>query len=170
MRDRAANNSGPGPELRVADRNFLQARAARFARACAMASIRKEFTVAVPAAAVWDALRDVGAVHTRLARGFVTDCRLDGGERIVTFANGFVARELIVDVDDAARRLAYSAASERLRHHHASFQVSEIGPASCRVVWVADLLPHEAAQVVGAMMAQGVASMTQTLESHSPAA
>jgi hypothetical protein len=135
-----------------------------------MASIRKEFTVAALAAAVWDALRDVGAVHTRLARGFVTDCRLDGAERTVTFANGFVARELIVDVDDAARRLAYSAASEHLRHHHASFQVSEIGPARCRVVWVVDLLPREAAQVVGAMMAQGVASMTQTLESHSPAA
>src|SRR4051812_50083549 len=117
MRDRAANNSGPGPELRVADRNFLQARAARFARACAMASIRKEFTVAVPAAAVWDALRDVGAVHTRLARGFVTDCRLDGGERIVTFANGFGARELIGGVGDAARRRPCPAARERPPHH-----------------------------------------------------
>ena len=135
-----------------------------------MASIRKEFTVAAPAAAVWDALRDVGAVHTRLARGFVTDCRLEGAERIVTFANGFVARELIVDVDDSARRLAYSAASERLRHHHASLQVSETGPASCRVTWLADVLPAEAAQVVGAMMEQGVACMRKTLESHSPAA
>jgi carbon monoxide dehydrogenase subunit G len=135
-----------------------------------MASIRKEFTVAAPAAFVWAALRDVGEVHTRLARGFVTDCRLDGGERIVTFANGFVAREVIVDLDDAARRLAYSARSERLRHHHASFQVFEAGPACCRVVWLADVLPHEAAKVVGAMMDDGVAAMRKTLESHSQAA
>lgn len=135
-----------------------------------MASIRKEFTVAAPAAAVWDALRDVGAVHTRLARGFVTDCGLEGAERIVTFANGFVARELIVDVDDAARRLAYSASSERLRHHHATFQVSETGRASCSVVWVADVLPAEAAKVVAAMMEEGAACMRKTLESHARAA
>jgi hypothetical protein len=43
-------------------------------------------------------------VHTRLARGFVTDRRMDGKDRIVTFANGLVAREVIVDIDERARR------------------------------------------------------------------
>jgi hypothetical protein len=47
-----------------------------------MASIRKELELAVPAAQVWAAFKDVGAVHTRLAKGFVTDCRMDGAERI----------------------------------------------------------------------------------------
>ena len=131
-----------------------------------MASIRKEFNAGVPASAVWNALRDVGQVHRRLDRGFVTDCRLDGDARVVTFANGFVARELIVDVDDAARRLAYSARSERLQHHNASFQVFNDGT----VVWIADVLPHEAANVVGAMMEEGVAAMRKTLAGHSGAA
>jgi polyketide cyclase/dehydrase/lipid transport protein len=135
-----------------------------------MASIRKELTVNAPAPAVWTAFKDIGAVHTRLARGFVTDCRMDGPDRIVTFANGFVARELIVDVDDSARRLAYSARSERLAHHNASFQLFDDGPGRCRVVWIADVLPHEAAKVVGAMMEEGVAAMRKTLESHSRAA
>ena len=135
-----------------------------------MASIRKEFSVAAPAARVWEALRELGAVHTRLARGFVTDCRLQDEERIVTFRNGFVARELIVDLDDAARRLAYSARSERLAHHHAAFQVFDNGPTRCRIVWIADVLPHEAAPVVGAMMEAGAAAMSKTLESHSQAA
>ena len=135
-----------------------------------MASIRKEFTVAAPAAAVWAAIRDIGQVQTRLARGFVIECRLDGADRIVTFANGFVARELIVDVDDGARRLAYSARSERLAHHNASFQVTDDGPARCKVVWLADVLPHEAAPRVGAMMDEGVAAMRKTLELHSQAA
>jgi carbon monoxide dehydrogenase subunit G len=131
-----------------------------------MASIRKEFTVAARAAQVWEAFRDVGNVHTRLAPGFVTDCHMDGEARIVTFANGFVARELIVDVDDAARRLAYSARSERLEHHHASFQLFEAGGAT-RVVWIADVLPHAAAATVGAMMDAGVAAMSKTLAAHS---
>lgn len=135
-----------------------------------MASIRKEFVVGAPAERVWDALRDVGEVHRRLAPGFVTDCRLEPGARVVTFADGFVARELIVDVDDAARRIAYSARSERLQHHNASFEVHEDGPARCRVVWLADVLPHEAAAVVGAMMEQGAAVMSKTLGGHSQAA
>jgi hypothetical protein len=132
-----------------------------------MASLRKEFRVAAPAARVWDAFRDVGAVHTRLAKGFVTDCRRDGEDRIVSFSNGLVAREVIVDVDDAKRRLAYSARSERLSHHHASFQVFDDGLGGCTVVWMADLLPHAAASPVGAMMDDGVAAMRKTLESHS---
>jgi uncharacterized protein YndB with AHSA1/START domain len=129
-----------------------------------MASIRKEISIGAPAERVWAAFKDVGAVHTRLAPGFVTDCRMDGRDRIVTFANGFVAREVIVDLDDKARRLAYSARSERLAHHNASFQVLDEGPGHCRVVWIADVLPDEAAQVVGSMMEEGAAVMKRTLE------
>ena len=132
-----------------------------------MPSIRKEMALNVSAAIAWDALRDVGQVHRRLAPGFVTDCRLDGDARVITFANGLVTRELIVDVDDDARRLAYSARSERIVHHHATFQVFEDGPACCRVVWIADVLPLSAAILVGAMMDQGVAVMRQSLDSHS---
>jgi uncharacterized protein YndB with AHSA1/START domain len=135
-----------------------------------MASIRKEFRLAVPAAEVWDAFSDVFALHTRLAPGFVTDCRREGEDRIVTFANGLVARELIVDLDGAKRRLAYSARSERLAHHSASFQVFDDGLGGATVVWLADLLPHAAAGPVGAMMDEGVAAMRKALESHSAAA
>ena len=116
-----------------------------------MASIRKQFSIAASADKVWQALRAVGEVH-RFAPGFVTDCRMDGDDvRVVTFANGFVTRELIVDLDDQARRLAYSARSERLQHHHATFQVMDDGPGRCTVLWIADVLPlnTHAVYVVG---------------------
>ena len=129
-----------------------------------MASIRKEIALAVRAEAVWDALRDVGAVHRRLAAGFVTDTRLDGDARIVTFANGLVARELIVDVDDRARRVAYAVVGGRLSHHHATMQVVADGDGRCRLVWVADLMPHDMAGAIGGMMEQGAAAMKRTLE------
>ena len=131
-----------------------------------MASIRKEFDLSAPADQVWAAFKDVGAVHTRLARGFVTDCRMDGKDRIVTFVNGLVAREVIVDLDDRARRIVYSARSEQLQHHNASFTVSARGTGSL-VVWVADLLPDAMAQPIGAMMEQGAAAMRKTLDGHS---
>lgn len=73
-----------------------------------MASIRKEILVEAPAEDVWAAIRDVGAPHERLAPGFVVATRLEEGARVVTFGNGLVARELIVDVDDRARRLAWA--------------------------------------------------------------
>ena len=58
-----------------------------------MASIHKEVLIDAPADRIWDAIRDVGAIHTRLARGFVTDTRLEGDTREVTFINGAVVRE-----------------------------------------------------------------------------
>lgn len=130
-----------------------------------MPTIRKELTVAAGIDSVWAAFRDTGAVHRVLAPGFVTDCRLEegGAARIVTFANGVVAREAIVDIDDAAHRLAYSASGGRLTHHNASFQLTEDGPGRCRIVWQADLLPAGMKAAVEAMMDDGVVAMKQKL-------
>jgi carbon monoxide dehydrogenase subunit G len=128
-----------------------------------MASIRREISIAATAERVWDALRDVGALHTRLVPGFVTDCRLDGDARVVTFANGIVAREVIVDVSDEQRRIAWTAVGGRLTHHNASAQVFAEGQSS-RVVWIADLLPHEMAPAIAGMIEQGLAAMQQALE------
>jgi hypothetical protein len=46
-----------------------------------MASIRKGIVIEAPAETVWAAVRDVGAVHERLAPGFVVDTRLEDGAR-----------------------------------------------------------------------------------------
>jgi len=128
-----------------------------------MASIRKEILLEARPDEVWDVVRDVGAVHRRFAPGFVTDTRLEEGARVVTFANGFVARELIVDVDDRSRRLAYAAVGGRLTHHHASFTVIGHGEKATRLVWVADLLPNELAPVIDSMMEQGAEAIRRTL-------
>jgi len=129
-----------------------------------MASIRKEIFIDSPADVVWSVFRDIGAVHTRLAPGFVIDCRMDGKDRIVAFANGFVVREVIVDIDDNERRLVYSARSENLAHHNAYFKVVSIGENRCRVVWVADLLPDEVAETIAGMMEQGSVAMKRALD------
>jgi carbon monoxide dehydrogenase subunit G len=129
-----------------------------------MASIHQSVVIDVPPAQAWDALRDVGALHTRLVKGFVTDCRLEGETRIVTFANGLVAHERIVSVDDTKRRVAWSATGERLSHHNASAQVVDEAGGRSRLVWIADLLPHEMAPAIAGMIEQGLAAMKRTLE------
>lgn len=129
-----------------------------------MASIRRDIHIAASAESTWAAIRDVGAVHTRLAPGFVVDTRLEAGARIVTFGSGVVARELIVDVDDEARRLVWAVVGGKLTHHNASLQVFADGEARSRVVWIADLLPNDLAGYIEGMIEQGMGVMKKTLE------
>ena len=128
-----------------------------------MASIRTEIFIEAPPQFIWDAARDVGALHTRLVPGFVTDTRLDGDARIVTFASGLVARERIVDVDDEGRRLVWSVVDGKPTHHNGALQVFAEGEGS-RVVWIADLLPNELARPIGAMMEHGMTAMKRAME------
>ena len=131
-----------------------------------MASIRKEILIDAAPEFVWAAVRDFGALHERLVPGFVTDTRMDGDARVVTFGNGMVARELLVDIDDEQRRLAYAAVGGRLTHHNASVQVFAGGDHCSRLAWHIDLLPNALAGAIDAMMEQGVGVIKQTLERH----
>jgi Polyketide cyclase / dehydrase and lipid transport len=133
-----------------------------------MASLRREIWLERTPDEVWEAIRDVGAVHERLTRGFVLDTTMEAGPaaRVVTFANGAVVRELIVDVDDDRRRVAYAAVEGPLglTHHNASFEVVGGPDGRTLLVWITDLLPDDVAPTVEGMMDQGVAAMLRTLD------
>jgi hypothetical protein len=129
-----------------------------------MASIRKEIWIDTSAEDARDALGDWGALHERLAPGFVTDVHLEGPDRLVTFFNGAVVRERLVDADADARRLAWSIVDGPYTHHNGSAQV--FGDADgVRLVWTTDLLPDELAPRTEAMMEQGLKAIKAKLES-----
>lgn len=130
-----------------------------------MASIHNDISLPTAAHDVWDAVRDFGALHQRLVPGFVTACTLDGDARIVTFANGSVAREVLVDCDDARRRLVYAIDNERLRHYSASVQVIADGETKCRLVWIIDMLPNELAPYVQGQTKEAVIAMHKAFPS-----
>ena len=129
-----------------------------------MASIHKDIPIAAPAHEVWDALRDFGALHTRFVPGFVLDTKFDGEARIVSFANGTAARELLVDCDEARRRLVYAVVSERVKQHSASVQVFAEGETSCLLRWIVDVLPHEIAPYITGQMDVAAAAMQKAFE------
>jgi Polyketide cyclase / dehydrase and lipid transport len=129
-----------------------------------MASIHKEIPIDAHPDDVWAAVRDFGAVHRRLAPGFVIEARLEGEARILTFANGTVARELLVDCDEARRRLVYTVISERVRHYSASVQVLADGDARSRLLWTVDLLPHDMADYITGQMDQAALAMQKALD------
>jgi hypothetical protein len=129
-----------------------------------VASIRKEITINARPEDVWAALRDWGALHQRLVPGFATDTRIDGQDRIVTFFNGAVARERLIDLDDDAHRLVWSIVEGPYTHHNASAQVFAADDAGTLFVWIADLLPDEAAGRTADLMERGINTVKRTLE------
>ena len=129
-----------------------------------MATIRKEITTTAKPDQVWAAIQDIGALHTRLVPGFVVDTKLEPGARIVTFANGITVRERIVTIDNQAKRLVWSVVSERFTHHNGSLQVFVNADGETSVVWIADLLPDEAAGMSSEMMDHGMSAMKAALD------
>jgi hypothetical protein len=132
-----------------------------------MASITREIITTARPEHVWEAIRDIGALHTRLVVGFVVDTRLEPGARIVTFKNGMVVKEPIVTVDEQARRLVWSAEAPSLTHYNSSVQVFGSDGQGSRVVWMADFLPDDAQGFVAGMMTEGMAAMKATLDAQS---
>jgi len=130
-----------------------------------MASIRTETTIDATPEAVWEALRAWDEPHVRLVPGFVTDARLDGNDRIVTFFNGVTIREVLVTLDDTTRRLVWSVVDGPYSHHNGAAQVLLDADGTTRFVWTADLLPDAAAERTKAMMEHGTATVRRTLES-----
>jgi carbon monoxide dehydrogenase subunit G len=130
-----------------------------------MAAIHHQIVIDVPAQTVWDAVQDVGALHTRLVPGFVVATEmLDKAQyptRRVTFANGMVADEIIVDHDRERRRLAWSV--QGVDHHNGVMTVLDAGTGSL-VTWTADVLPAELAERTSPMMALGLSAMKAHLE------
>jgi hypothetical protein len=133
-----------------------------------MASIHKDIPIDATPDDVWAAVRDFGNPHQRLVPGFVLDARLEGEARIVSFANGTAARELLVDCDNARRRLVYAVISERLKQHSASVQIFADGETRSRLIWIVDVLPNEIAPYIDGQMDQAALAMQKALRPPGP--
>jgi len=129
-----------------------------------MATIRSQIKTAAKAAEVWSAVRDVGALHTRLVPGFVTETKLEPGARIVTFVNGVILREPIVTIDDEARRRVWTHEGGRAKHYNGALQVSALPDGSTSVTWTADFLPDDIHGYFSQAIETGMAAMQAALD------
>jgi len=135
-----------------------------------MTTVIRKAAVGAPAGHCWQALRDFGALHERLAAGFVTNTTMvTDRDREVTFFSGAVARERLIGIDDDAMRLAYSVVEGTMgaTHHNASAQIVPDGPDRCTFVWITDVLPDELGPRIAGMMDAGLRAITSTLEGDS---
>ena len=93
-------------------------------------------------------------------------CRAEGPTRVVTFADGFIARERLVARDDDARRIAYSVVGGTVRpdHDNAVMHTVADGPGRCRLVWSRDVLPDDLVDSLRAGMEHAAAIIKRTFE------
>jgi hypothetical protein len=130
------------------------------------ATVHTEIHVDVAPAFAWLAIRDVGSVHTRQARGFIVDDVLIDGVRTITFRGDVtprVVKERIVTIDDQDMRVAYGAIETRATFHASSLQVVPEGKG-CKLVWITDILPDGFKDGVRHNMELGMEAMKKTLE------
>ncbi len=134
-----------------------------------MASVQKEIIIDADPADVWAIIGDFIDGPVRMAPGFVTDSRLDEPDvRIATFADGTVARERLIALDDQTRRVAYSVIGGTMQptHDNASMQVFPHGDGRSRFVWIRDVQPDDLTIPMGAGMDYGLTIFKQTMESN----
>jgi len=129
----------------------------------AMTTMYKEVSIAAPREFVWNAMKDIGALHTRLVRGFVVNTQLEGTTRIVTFRNGLIVREPIISIDDRRYRFAWAAEGGPATHYNAVVELAAL-PDGCRVGWTTDFLPDDIEPTISAMQDEALAAMKRTLE------
>ncbi len=124
-----------------------------------MASIVREFTVATPAADVWAAVADVGAVNQLI--DYLGEVTVDGDVRSCRLGDAGTLEELIVSLDHDVRRLAYTIQSSPFgfAHHHASMQVTAVDRGTSRLTWITDIAPDPLAEGVTEPIDAAVASI-----------
>lgn len=134
-----------------------------------MASIRCEELIHRSAEFAWSMLRRPGEAAALFAP-VLTASSIEGDVRTVTFANGNVVRERIVDIDDRRRRLCYTVLGDTFEHHSASMEIEPIDELTCSFVWISDILPDERTALVGPLMEQGCRALVANVERGTPVA
>lgn len=129
-----------------------------------MASIHREAILEISSERAWAALRDFGNAARAFA-GVLVKASVEGDVRTVTFANGLVAQEQLVDIDDDRQRIAYKVLGAPFTHHNASMQIVAENAQRCRFVWISDFLPNEVAPAVLPLVEEGCRALKRNLES-----
>lgn len=130
-----------------------------------MASIRIEFEIEAEPAQVWRVIGNWVDGPVLMAPGHVVSSHAADNDRVVTFADGFVARERLVTRDEEAQRIVYSLVGESApEHDNAVMHIVSDGAGRCRFIWSRDVLPDEAEDPLRTAMQEAVPIIKRTLE------
>jgi hypothetical protein len=139
-----------------------------------MAEVRVTEELPVPAAKVWDLVRDFGGARRWLG-GMVQKLELEGegvgAIRTITLPGDVELHEQLKSLDEEAMRFTYAIVRESplpVSDYVASFQAIETGPDTCRIEWGSSFEPVGLAEadvepIIEGIYTSGIAALRQTL-------
>ncbi|WP_406284110.1 SRPBCC family protein [Embleya sp. NBC_00896] len=132
-----------------------------------MTHIHETRTIDAPVEDVWAIIGEFDTGPTRMAPGFVVECRLEAPDtRLVTFANGMTARERLIELDAEARSVTYSVigGSSTPTRDRATMRVLPTADGRTTFVWTRDVLPDALGVPMAQAMVHGSDLVKATME------
>ena len=135
-----------------------------------MATARVDIAIETSAERECSVVRDFERGPLTMAPGHVTGCQAHRGIRTVTFADGTIARERLIGVDEQDRRIVFSIIGDTIRpeHDNAVMQVVPGGDSTCTLVWMHDVLPDDLAPTLHAAMVHATPAIQTALGALAP--
>jgi hypothetical protein len=119
-----------------------------------MGSVRRHAILNTSAALVWEFIGRPGALHEWFP---ITATRIEGDKRWITLPTGIVFEEDILLVDHDLRRFQYAITNNPLiTSHLGTYDVIELTPTTCIVVYSTNVEPEVFALAIGAAAGEGM--------------
>lgn len=127
-----------------------------------LGSIRHQIRIHRDAVDVWERVRDAAGLHTWFPG--LTDCQVDGNNRVIVLASGMVMPEEILLIDDVQRRFQYRITAPVFLHHRGTIDVIDLEDGSCLVVYSTEADPRTMALTIGGGTAGALDELQRQME------
>jgi hypothetical protein len=127
-----------------------------------LGSIRHEIRIQRSADDVWARVRDAAGLHTWLPG--LTDCTVEGNNRVIFLASGMAMPEEILVIDDVQRRFQYRITTPIFRHHRGTIDVIALADDECLVVYSTEADPRTMALTIAGGTAGALDELQRQME------
>lgn len=129
-----------------------------------LGSIRHQIRIRRSADDVWARVRDAAGLHTWFPG--LTDCQVEGNNRVIFLGSGMAMPEEILAIDDVQRRFQYRITAPIFRHHRGTIDVIELDDQECLVVYSTEADPRTMALTIGGGTAGALDELQRQMEEH----
>jgi len=129
-----------------------------------LGSIRHQIRIRRSADDVWARVRDAAGLHTWFPG--LTDCQVEGNNRVIFLGSGMAMPEEILAIDDVQRRFQYRITVPIFRHHRGTIDVIELDDQECLVVYSTEADPRTMALTIGGGTAGALDELQRQMEGH----
>jgi uncharacterized protein YndB with AHSA1/START domain len=127
-----------------------------------LGSIRHEIRISRSADDVWARVRDAAGLHTWFPG--LTNCTVEGNNRVIFLGSGMAMPEEILVIDDVQRRFQYRITAPIFRHHRGTIDVIALGDDECLVVYSTEADPRTMALTISGGTASALDELQRQME------